>query len=170
MTLKSLVGATCFCIGTLCLNSANAAIINMTASLDEAQEVPSTGSAGTGFATVTLDDATLELSWDVQWQNLTGPATAMHFHGNALPGSNAPPIVDIGAISGLTSPSIGSATISSAMASDLLAGLWYINIHTSSFPGGEIRGQVEVVPIPAAVWLFGSGLVGLIAFARRKRS
>ena len=27
-----------------------------------------------------------------------------------------------------------------------------------------------VVPVPAAVWLFGSGLIGLIGIARRKKS
>jgi hypothetical protein len=27
----------------------------------------------------------------------------------------------------------------------------------------------SVVPIPAAVWLFGSGLIGLIGLARRKK-
>ena len=25
---------------------------------------------------------------------------------------------------------------------DLMAGLWYINLHTAEYPGGEIRGQV----------------------------
>jgi len=30
-------------------------------------------------------------------------------------------------------------------------------------------GDVSAVPVPAAVWLFGSGLMGLLGLARRKR-
>jgi hypothetical protein len=66
---------------------------------------------------------------------------------------------------------IGMATLANeTQESELLSNLWYINIHTTSFGGGEIRGQVQVVPIPAAVWLFGSGLLGLVALARRRKS
>ena len=115
-----------------------------------------------------LDDVTNLFSWDISWSGLSAPASAMHFHGPAPAGSNAGVQLNIGAISGLTSPSIGSSTITGDQASDLLAGLWYINIHTSTYAGGEIRGQVQVVPIPAAVWLFASGLFGLIGVARRK--
>jgi len=31
-------------------------------------------------------------------------------------------------------------------------------------------GDVSVVPIPAAVWLFGSGLIGLLGVARRRKA
>jgi hypothetical protein len=34
----------------------------------------------------------------------------------------------------------------------------------------EVLADVNAVPVPAAVWLFGSGLVGLIGIARRKKS
>ncbi|WP_424206737.1 VPLPA-CTERM sorting domain-containing protein [Sulfuricaulis sp.] len=46
----------------------------------------------------------------------------------------------------------------------------YFNIHTSMFTGGEIRGFLAPVPIPAAAWLFGSGLLGLIGVAQRKKT
>jgi hypothetical protein len=36
----------------------------------------------------------------------------------------------------------GSATLTDAQAADLLAGRYYINIHTAATPAGEIRGQV----------------------------
>lgn len=66
----------------------------------------------------------------------------------------------------------GSATISDTQEADLLAGLWYINIHTSMFPGGEIRGQVQaqVVPIPAAAWLLVSGLCSLLTLRQSRRN
>jgi hypothetical protein len=41
-----------------------------------------------------------------------------------------------------SSPAEGSATLTDAQASDLLAGKLYVNIHTAANPGGEIRGQV----------------------------
>ncbi len=42
----------------------------------------------------------------------------------------------------MTSPVSGQATLTDAHAADLLAGRWYINLHTAANPGGEIRGQV----------------------------
>ena len=36
--------------------------------------------------------------------------------------------------------------------------------------GATATGFAGVVPIPAAAWLFGSGLIGLIGIARRKRA
>ena len=149
-------------------NLASATTFSLVANLESSQEVPANGSLATGFASMAFDDTSNLLSWDISWSGLSGPATGMHFHGPAAPGVNAGVAVNIGSISGLNSPSIGSANITDAQATDLLAGLWYINIHTVAFPGGEIRGQVGVVPVPAAVWLFGSGLLGLVGFARRK--
>jgi len=119
---------------------------------------------------MTFDTVTNLLDWNITYSGLTGTPTVSHFHGPALPGQNAGVEVDIVANSGgsIQSPMIGSATITDPQENDLLAGLWYINIHSTVNPGGEIRGQVEVVPIPAAVWLFASGLLGLIGIARRK--
>ncbi|OIQ70334.1 CHRD domain protein [mine drainage metagenome] len=41
-----------------------------------------------------------------------------------------------------TSPAEGSATLTDAQAADLMAGKYYINVHTAANPTGEIRGQV----------------------------
>ena len=172
MKTKSVLKIVAACLFTLFINSASAAIINLEANIDgtQANAGAGTGSPGTGFATMTLDDATNLFSWNISWSGLIGNETVMHFHGPASPGVNAGVQVNFGTISGTSSPSIGSTTITSAQATDLLAGLWYINIHTDAFPSGEIRGQVNVVPIPAAAWLFGSGLIGLIGIARRKKA
>ena len=168
-TLKKLRLLSVGCALFLCFStSANAAVINWTANLDGLQEVPPSGSSATGLGAGTLDTTSGLLSWDISWTGFT--ATGMHFHGPALSVQNAGVQVDIGAISGLTSSSIGSTTITAPQVADLQTGLWYINIHSAMFPGGEIRGQVNVVSIPTAAWLFGSGLVGLIGVARRKKS
>ena len=121
---------------------ADAELHTLEALIDGGQEVPPSGSPATGFGFVTFDDVTGDLSWDISWSALTGPATAMHFHGPAPAGANAGVQVNVGAISGLTSPSIGSTNIVAGQAADLLSNLWYINIHSAQFPGGEIRGQV----------------------------
>jgi hypothetical protein len=69
-----------------------------------------------------------------------GPATAAHFHGPAEAGKNAGVAVAIP--NATSSPVEGSATLTDAQAADLVAGKYYINIHTAANPGGEIRGQV----------------------------
>jgi hypothetical protein len=80
------------------------------------------------------------LTWTIVYSGLTGAATAAHFHGPAKPGKNAAPVVPL--TGALDSPIKASATLTDAQAKDLLAGLWYINIHTAANPGGEIRGQL----------------------------
>ena len=42
----------------------------------------------------------------------------------------------------IVSPLQGSATLTDAQAADLMAGRWYVNIHTAANPNGEIRGQL----------------------------
>jgi len=62
-----------------------------------------------------------------------------------------------------------------ALIAGMIAGQSYFNIHTVNFPGGEIRGQLTgvaglaPVPLPASIILFGSALLGLGMFRRRKR-
>ncbi|HFD32315.1 MAG TPA: VPLPA-CTERM sorting domain-containing protein [Gammaproteobacteria bacterium] len=51
------------------------------------------------------------------------------------------------------------------------SGLQADNYKTSSFFGWAVQtGDVSAVPVPAAAWLFGSGLLGLVGAARRKRA
>ncbi len=143
----------------------------LTATLDGSQA--STISPGIGTSFMTYDDVTNQFDWNIGFSGLLTGTTVAHFHGPAAPGVNAGVQVTIplGTSSGMTSGILsGTATISPTQETQLLSNLWYINIHTSEFPAGEIRGQAQVVPLPAAVWLFGSGLVGLAAFLRRRPS
>jgi hypothetical protein len=108
--------------------------------MDGKSEVPPNSSAGTGTADIDYDPATKKLSWKVTYSGLTGPATAAHFHGPAEAGKNGGVAVPIPNIA--SSPAEGSATLTDAQAADLLAGKYYVNVHTAANPGGEIRGQV----------------------------
>ena len=112
----------------------------MKATLDSKSEVPPNASAGTGTADIDYDADTKKLSWKLSYSGLTGPATAAHFHGPAEPGKNASVAVAIP--NATTSPTEGSATLTDAQAADLMAGKYYVNVHTAANPGGEIRGQV----------------------------
>jgi hypothetical protein len=110
------------------------------ATLDGKTEVPANTSAGTGTADIDYDAASKKLSWKVTYSGLSGPATAAHFHGPAEAGKNSGVAVAIP--NATTSPVEGSATLTDAQAADLLAGKYYVNIHTQANPAGEIRGQV----------------------------
>jgi hypothetical protein len=52
----------------------------------------------------------------------------------------------------------------------ILSGKSYINFHTVQNGGGEIRGNIQVVPEPTTLTLFGLGAIGLAALRRRMRS
>jgi CHRD domain-containing protein len=119
---------------------AYAEVVNMTAELNAASEVPPTDSAGTGTLEATYDTDSKALTWTVTYEGLTGDATAAHFHGPADVGANAPPVVPIEG--SLASPIKGTATLTDEQAGQLQGGMWYFNVHTAKFPDGEIRGQV----------------------------
>jgi hypothetical protein len=120
--------------------SVSAQTLKFKANIDATQEVPPNDSKGKGTAELTYDPATKNLTWTITFDGLTGPPAVAHFHGPAEPGKNAGVALLIG--QNPTSPAKGSATLTDAQAADLIAGRWYVNIHTAANKGGEIRGQV----------------------------
>jgi hypothetical protein len=118
---------------------ARAETVNLKATMNAASEVPPNDSKATGTVTVTYDTGSKLISWKGSYSGLTGPATAAHFHGPAEVGKNAGVAVPIAN----PTPSFeGSATLTDAQAADLLAGRYYVNVHTDANKPGEIRGQV----------------------------
>lgn len=120
-----------------------AAPVSFKATLTGAQQVPPVQTDATGTADLTYDPATRLITWSVIYNGLSGPATMAHFHGPAAEGKNGPPVIWL-AEKGATvaSPIKGQATLTPEQAQQLMAGEWYINVHTQANPNGEIRGQV----------------------------
>jgi hypothetical protein len=80
--------------------------------------------------------------------DLTGPATSMHIHGPAGAGTNASVLIDLAPFHFVpANPAQGGVIIGSVVypidqITNLLAGLNYVNVHTATNLGGEIRGQL----------------------------
>ncbi len=133
LVLASLSLASCAMMG-----SSNT--VNLSGKLSGASEVPAAMTDGSGTVAATFNKETNLLKWKVAYSGLSGPAGAGHFHGPAAAGTNAG--VVLGFRGSVASPFEGEATLTPAQAADLLAGKWYVNLHTAKYPGGEIRAQV----------------------------
>lgn len=122
----------------LALSVPASALETYRADLSGASEVPPNGSGGTGVAFVVIDTAANTLQYHISYSGLTGTETAAHIHGYAPPGVNA------GIVHGLPSgnPKVGVWTYAEVNEADILAGNTYVNVHTTAFPGGEVRGQI----------------------------
>jgi hypothetical protein len=138
MTRSSLVFALATALTTLA-PAAFADTIIYKADLTAASEVPPNDSKGTGTIEATYDTASKMLTWKGSYKDLTGPASAAHFHGPAALGKNAPPMVPVDASK---SPFEGNATLTDDQAKAFADGLIYFNVHTKANGGGEIRGQL----------------------------
>ena len=121
--------------------AAHARVVHFASDLDTAKEVPPHTTDGAGTLKASYDTVSKAFDYEITYQNLTGPAVAAHFHGPALAGHNAPPVLPI-APDALASPIHGHVVLTGDQAKDLLAGKWYFNVHTKTNPGGEIRAQV----------------------------
>jgi hypothetical protein len=169
-----------------------------TANLSGPAESPPNASPGTGFGTVTLNTVLNTMRVQVSFSGLTGTTTASHIHSPVLvPGGNAgvatqtPTFIGfpLGVTSGVydqTFDLTASATYNpafvtanggtvtgarNALVSGISAGQAYLNIHTTTFGGGEIRGFLTAVaPEPGSMALIGGlGLIGLPGLVARRR-
>lgn len=120
------------------------ALTRFSARLSGASEVPVVMGSADGMVEASLSPNSRVFTWKVSHTGLTGPVTAAHFHGPAPAGQNAGVALPI--VGPLTSPISGGATLSPGQVADLMAGRWYVNVHTAANPNGEIRGQLSVRP------------------------
>ena len=168
---------------------AHAALTVWTSTLLGANEVPAVPSTATGTGVFVFDDATNLISLSIDVDGLSSGLADGHWHFPGLPGFNGPVVV------GFPDLPLGETSFSYDVVLDLLADATYrpaflaanggsaaaardalidgfnsntvyTNIHSINFRSGEIRGQVEV-PAPAALALFGVGVMAL-GLARRR--
>lgn len=105
-----------------------------------------TESPGSGRVDFLLDRPTTRLSWKATFKDTTTPVTGAHIHGPQRPGVNAGIMFDM-APNGLGKlPLEGSVVLSDAQLEHLMSGRTYVNIHTTRYPEGELRGQIDRVP------------------------
>jgi hypothetical protein len=146
------------------------------------QSSTSSGSATAGFAST---DALTDL--DILVENFSGQALTFSFDFSAMTDTTTTTVVpgifseasatvdmldDLGAVDIIANaysmdgnPATGSGDVIGIISFELMDGEFnLISGFVDSF------GSAEAVPVPAAVWLFGSGLLGLIGIARRKKS
>jgi hypothetical protein len=114
-------------------------------------ENPPNSSPATGTIIGTYNHENNLLFYSIIFNNLTTPTSFAHFHGPAAPGVNAPVVIaHSGFPDGVTSGFYSNVhKLTEEQEMQLVNGLWYSNIHTTAFPGGEIRAQIllnDIVP------------------------
>ncbi len=115
------------------------------ADLNGGRVVPSTTSGGSGLARVTVNDDETRITVSVYWGALGTGANAAHIHGPAADGLNGPILFTLPPPSAATTGIRGVViVVTSAQLAQLKSGLWYVDVHTTSFPAGAIRGQLDV--------------------------
>jgi hypothetical protein len=132
----------------------------------------------TGFQTTDIND-NLTVAHIHAAANVTPTVNApvvWGFHGLPFNDNNPNDVVFTpfstgvgGMISGKWDEPEGNNTTLSAQLSNILSGRSYINFHTTQFPGGEVRGAINVVPEPSAFLLLGTGSVALFGLRWLRR-
>jgi uncharacterized surface protein with fasciclin (FAS1) repeats len=134
-------------VAVLGASSASAAILRLRAELLAVNEVPANPSTATGRAIVFYDTDTRRYTATVSVSGLSAALTGSHIH-EALAGANGPVVTDFGAAAAYANSGPGgfySGTFTGTYTGDvgkLLGAGAYVNVHSTTYPGGEIRGQL----------------------------
>jgi hypothetical protein len=181
-----------------CAQGAQATPIQFRALLSGPNEATPNASPGFGLAIVFIDPALNTMQVDVTFGGLLGTTTASHIHCcTAVPLTGAAGVATVtptftGFPGGVTSgtyshlfdmslassynPSFITAHGGTPLSAEafLFSGIEaneaYLNIHSSVFGGGEIRGFLTFVPEPVTLSVFGAGLAGAMLLRRRRKA
>lgn len=115
--------------------------------LTGAAEVPPVTTDATGTFRGTYNMDTKVINYTIAFQGVT--PTAMHFHRGEV-GVAGPITIPISpgsdpysSTNPYISPLVGATPpLTDAQEAELLAGSWYLNIHSAQYPDGELRGQI----------------------------
>lgn len=191
-SLLTIAAAALMCV------SVRADVIHFATTLTGPQESPPNASPGTGSATATYDSAAHTLLLDISFSGLLGNTTASHIHAaTASPGAGTAGVATttptfagfpLGVTSGTYQTTLDLSLTTSynaaylnnlvnlgdvmkaedSLISSMLAGTAYLNVHSSSFPGGEIRGFWARVPDTGATALLLAPAILLLNLVRRR--
>ena len=177
--------------------SAHATLFQYATDLSGPAESPPNASPGTGYVTADYDDVAHTLHLNVTFTGLVGTTTAAHIHApTAVAGTGTAGVATttpyfagfpLGVSAGVydivldltsatsynpayvTANGGTTAGAEAALAAALAAGKSYFNLHSSSFPGGEIRGFLIPVPEPSSLALLALG-GSVLVWARRRKA
>jgi hypothetical protein len=180
------------------LITAHATVFEYNVTLDGPSESPANASPGTGFADIQYDNVLHTLYINLAFSGLTGTTTASHIHAaTTLPGTGTAGVATttpyfsgfpIGVTSGtyintldltlassynpayITANGGTTATAEAALVAAIAADKAYLNIHTTTFGGGEIRGFLVAVPEPTSLGLLVLGGCALTWGMRRRKT
>jgi hypothetical protein len=176
--------------------AAHAGLITFNVTLSGLNEVPANASPGTGLATVVIDDTAHTMTLHVVFSGLLAPTTASHIHCCFAPQTPTAGVATTtptfpGFPTGVTAGTYDAtfdlllassynpvyitnnggtpASAEIALLTGMAQGRSYLNIHTTAFPAGEIRGNLIRVPEPGGLALLALGGVMLLTSRNRWR-
>src|SRR5690242_20631436 len=163
-------------------SAANAAVITYVANLDGPSESPPNSSPGSVATQVDYDNVAHTLHVHVTFAGLTGNTTASHIHApTTTPGTGTAGVATttptfagfpLGVTSGIYDNTLDltlsssynpsyvtanggtTASAEAALTAAIAAGRAYLNVHSQTFPGGEIRGFLveQSTPTRQTTW------------------